>query len=226
VADPGKGPGVPVPPVILILPPPPPLIWRSRSATGYWSLLGLKGLNSPVFASLTSPAAKAFLLVGRRRVFFLCFRGKCESWSKRGAWVKCEGRKGRKPLPLRVAQALSLAKCARLRKRIKITPVLQATRIFFIKPRQQRNISKPPQFKCLGDPSDSLNIIFLHQQRPVLFAWFPRHHPRYTRQQTLPSKRAKNKLRGGKLVSITTRCHDLGYSKSFTHIAHRSGAVG
>ena len=54
-------------------------------------------------------------------------------------------------------------------------------------------------------PSDSLNIIFLHQQHPVLFVWFPRHHPRYTHQQTQPSERAKNKLRGGKLVSITTR---------------------
>ena len=44
-----------------------------------------------------------------------------------------KGRKGRKPLPSRVAKALSLAKSARLRKRIKITPVLRATRIFFIK---------------------------------------------------------------------------------------------
>ena len=45
----------------------------------------------------------------------------------------CKGRKGRKPLPSRVAKALSLAKSVRLRKRIKITPVLRATRIFFIK---------------------------------------------------------------------------------------------
>ena len=63
----GRGPECPPPPLFLFS---LPLIWKSRSATGYWSLLGLKGLNSPVFASLTSPPAKAFLLVCRRRVFF------------------------------------------------------------------------------------------------------------------------------------------------------------
>ena len=64
----GRGPKCPPPPLFLFS---LPLIWKSRSATGYWSLLGLKGLNSPVFASLTSPPAKAFLLVCRRRVFFM-----------------------------------------------------------------------------------------------------------------------------------------------------------
>ena len=64
----GRGPECPPPPPLFLFSL--PLIWKSRSATEYWSLLGLKGLNSPVFASLTSPPAKAFLLVCRRRVFF------------------------------------------------------------------------------------------------------------------------------------------------------------